>query len=242
MNMRAWFIVVGIVAMVALNGFLISTEHIQDLDIKKEVSVKRDLLDGLIYTSSYREQNLKDFGMNDSQVKRASKLFAKLEKKRTQLKARLLDSDQTLLTGVFCSNRQKNDAPPRYGAMRLLIEQEKGKRIVIDWQSRLDFELQAWSQSIDFERVYEETALVNPAKPDELLEAATVMSVYAILLKQESMLVAKDPPWGSALDGSWSLSKMEKEYLNPAVETEMINYLTLMHFLTELATEEGGLC
>ena len=231
-TLRAWLVLVGIVVMASLNAFLISNEHVETVLVEDYDVEYDDRLGDIVYSKSNRSQNLEAFGLSTDQVRESKKYFRRFEKMERQIKARLKNDETGMLPDTFCA--RTDEIRPRYAAIGFLILTEKGERIVWDPKVQNDFELQAWSSPYSFETIYEDIE-----KGRDELPSSTAMMVTAFMASAENDLIDRQEPWGRS-GRSWSWSTVQKrfaKYLNGTVE-----YLALMHYVTELANTEDGIC
>lgn len=236
MNLRSWLIVVGIIAMCILNVFLISNEHIEESIKKEMVGDYEDRYGNLIYTKAERENNLKDFGLDEQAIKRTLKQIGKYERRyKDNFPSRITESQELpLMAEIFCP-RDVKAVRPRYAAARLLIKEKNNKRMVIDPKIDTDLSEQTWTKSISFLDLYE-----NIEKTKDRPPYSTVMFIAALLTKNEELLSRREEPWGRTLNNSWNWNAVQEQY--PDVGAELINYFALMHLFTEIANDEKGVC
>jgi hypothetical protein len=83
---------------------------------------------------------------------------------------------------------------PRYGALRYIINEEKGRRQVVNLRRVSGIEAQDWYLLSSVGEVYREAELLDDRQPD-----ATVMAIAAILLAKESELLDHNAPWGRGI-------------------------------------------
>ena len=230
-TMRAWLVLVGILLMGSLNAFLISKEHIDDNRVEDNTVEYDDRLGDLVYSKGNRGTNLEAFGLNADQIKTAKKYFRRYEKMETQIRARLKKSD-TDLTGVFCSRTE--EIRPRYAAIEYLILEDNGDRIVWDPKANNSFNAQSWAAVVSLETIYED---IERSRAE--LEASTMMVVTAFVSKNEELLISRQEPWGRS-GRSWSWEDTQKQ-VGTAINRS-IEYLAIMHYVTELANGDEGIC
>ena len=60
----------------------------------------------------------------------------------------------------------------------------------------------------------------------------------ALLSKEEELLTKRLDPWGKGK--KWSWKSVLKQH--PDVETELVNYFSLMHAIVETAVRSEGIC
>ena len=232
MTIRSWLIAVGIVLMAGLNIFLISEEHIEDVMPEQDDIQYDDRLSDIVYSKSNREQNLMAYGLTESQVKKSGRYFRRYEKMERQIQGRLKTNVDVGLTDVFCARSE--DIRPRYAAMSILILTENGERIMWDPKSHNSFEVQAWSSPYSFEGIYEDIE-----KGRSELPASTAMVVTAFIVGAEEALISRQEPWGRS-NRSWDWETVQKQYA-PNMD-KVIRYLSIMHYVTELANADDGIC
>ena len=126
--MRAWLVLLGIFVMGGLNAFLISKEHIETVMVEDNDVEYDDRLGDLVYSKGNRASNLEAFGLSSDQISASKRYFRRYEKMETQIRARLKKSDDDL-TGYFV---QTEEIRTRYAALRYLILEDNGERIVWD--------------------------------------------------------------------------------------------------------------
>lgn len=235
LTFRSWMIVIGVLLAIILNGYVISDEHIEVTSQQEVVENYEDQLADVLYVEAERERNLGRFGFDEQLLRQANRQFKRLERYRPQLTAQLKDAeDQLLIAEIFCP-RDSSSVRPRYAAVRLLIKEEGGKRDVV--APRVDLKLveQEWSMTLPLLDIYE-----SIEKTKEDLSNSTAMVVAAFLTKNEEALIRRIEPWGRALDGSWDWEAVREKY--PKIEGQMVDYISLMHFMTEIANDEDGIC
>lgn len=232
MTIRSWLILVGIVLMAGLNVFLISNEHIETALPQNEEIEYDDRLSDLVYSKSNREQNLASFGLSSEQVKQSGKYFRRYEKMERQIGARLKNGDLAEYTRIFCARTE--DIRPRYAALGMLILMENGERIIWDPKEHNEFAFQAWASPYSFEGIYEDIE-----KGRSELPASTAMVVAAFVSGAEEGLISRQEPWGRS-GRSWSWETVQKQYEKHM--DKVVEYLSLVHYVTELANADEGIC
>ena len=66
------------------------------------------------------------------------------------------------------------------------------------------------------------------------------MGISSLLLGLEDDALDGHSPWSTGMMGTWGWSPLKKTY--PASEMLVIQYFSLMHYLTELANVRNGIC
>ena len=231
-TMRTWLILVGIVFMGGLNGFLISKEHVETAMVEDNEIEYDDRLGDLVYSKGNRESNLEAFGLNSEQIKQAKKFFRRYEKMESQIRARLKSSNEEDLSEVFCSRTE--EIRPRYAGLQYLILEEKSERVIWDPKANNSFEPQAWTAAISFETIYED---IEKGRTE--LPASTVMVTIAFVSGNENMVLSRQEPWGrSGRSWDWeTVQEQQATFLSRSVE-----YLAIVHFVTEVANGDDGIC
>lgn len=220
---------------VGVNGYLLSVEDISGVEQGSKQLIRAEDPLRISYVVGERENNMKTFGLDDAKAKQASKKVQDLQDDYGERLTVLLREagDPNQLADALCGETQ--DVRPRYGALRYIINEEKGRRQVVNLRRVSGIEAQDWYLLSSVGEVYREAELIDDRQPD-----ATVMAIAAILLAKESELLDHNAPWGRGIALQWSWDKVKKE--NAGIEERVIEYLATMHLLVELAQAEGGLC
>ncbi|MCK6525285.1 hypothetical protein L6R49_28100 [Myxococcota bacterium] len=220
---------------VGVNGYLLSVEDISGVEQGSKQLIRAEDPLRISYVSAERENNMKTFGLDEAKAKQAAKKVQDLQDDYGERLAVLLREagDPNQLADALCGETQ--DVRPRYGALRYIINEEKGRRQVVNLRRVSGIEAQDWYLLSSVGEVYREAELIDDRQPD-----ATVMAIAAILLAKESELLDHNAPWGRGIALQWSWDKVKKE--NAGIEERVIEYLATMHLLVELAQAEGGLC
>lgn len=235
MSFRFWLIVIGIVVTLILNGYLIQNEHVEVTAQQEVVENYEDQLADMLYLEPERERNLARFGFDEQMIRSANRQFKRMDRYKPQLTAQLKKvEDPVLLAEVFCP-RDSSVVRPRYAAVRLLIKEENGTRVVLSPKIDLELVEQDWSMTLPLLDIYE-----SVEKTKEDLPKSTVMVLAALLTQNEDALVRRLEPWGRALDGSWDWVAVTEKF--PKLEEDLIAYVVLMHLMTELSNDSDGIC
>ncbi|MEZ4318028.1 MAG: hypothetical protein R3F61_11010 [Myxococcota bacterium] len=234
MAWRPWIVVLALIVALMLNAALVYRERIPDLEVKETVALEDEPLRHMTYAANTRLQNFTEMGLDEELAQRAANLAAGLQSNRARYMKML--EDQALDVGdAFCPSSSK--LPQPYAAMRFLVLQEGGRRDVIDGHNALfQFEVQPW-----FEKeggalpVYNTMERTASRRLD-----ATLMGVSAVLLGREQEAVNQRGPWATGFLNGGSFSTIESE--SPAIRQTTAEYFALMHYITELANEQDGIC
>lgn len=231
-TMRTWLVLVGTLGMMGLNAFLISKEHVETVTAEEREIEYDDRLGDLVYSKGNRESNLEDFGLSGDQIKQSKKYFRRYEKMEKQIAARLKKSDEGNLRSVFCSRTE--EIRPRYAALEYLILEDNGQRVVWDPKANNSFEAQPWAAAISLETLYEDIE-----KGRSELPASTAMVVTAFVAGEEEQVISRQEPWGRS-NRSWDWDAVRSQYERK--QSLVVEYLSVLHFVTELANEDEGIC
>lgn len=238
MSLGALFILVGV------NGYLLYKEFtwheeykgIAPPEYERRITAnKGDPLQDLKPTKANRKVNLESMGLTPEMVKRALEKMEDLEETQGERFKILLDEvdPETELIDALCGQTQ--DVRPRYGALRLLVEDVEGRRMPIKLARATGLKRQAWSKVAPIDEVYKQAELGEERQPD-----ATLMGVASILLSREPDLLEGRRPFGRSLASSWSWKTVVSE--SPGIEERAVDYFVLMHLAWEYSAGAGGLC
>ena len=230
-TMRAWLVLLGIFVVGGLNAFLISKEHIETVMVEDNDIEYDDRLGDLVYSKGNRATNLEAFGLSSDQVSASKRYFRRYEKMETQIRARLKKSDEDL-TGVFCSRTE--EIRPRYAALRYLILEDNGERIVWDPKTNYTFNAQSWAAVISFETIYEDIERGRTELP-----SSTIMVATAFVSGNEDLLISRQEPFGRS-GRSWDWAEAQQQFGSSLKRS--IEYLSLLHYITEIANGDDGIC
>lgn len=230
-TMRAWLVLLGIFVMGGLNAFLISKEHIETVMVEDNDIEYDDRLGDLVYSKGNRSSNLEAFGLSSDQISASKRYFRRYEKMETQIRARLKKSDEDL-TEVFCSRTE--EIRPRYAALRYLILEDNGERIIWDPKANYTFNSQSWAAVISFETIYEDIERGRTELP-----SSTIMVATAFVSGSEDLLISRQEPFGRS-GRSWDWVEVQKQFGSSLKRS--IEYLSLLHYVTEVANGDEGIC
>lgn len=245
MSPRLLVAVLALVSMAGLTGFLVYLEITPDGSgvnriapaERKPRTIKEttDPLFDMRYSSAERKTNLGRMGLSDDLITKIELRIRRLEDREKQRLVQSIDDaeDPKDLTAALCG--RTSDLRPRYGALRFLVEEDRGTRRAVDLRRLTRLERQEWSRADLIGEVYRQLELTDGRKPD-----APLMGVAAILLKKENDALQGLSPWDRTNFGSWSWDDLKAEH--PGIEERTIDYFALMHLVVEIAQAEGGLC
>ena len=115
------------------------------------------------------------------------------------------------------------------------MKEEIDRRDAIDAERLKLFEEQDWFATAPVDAVYTHLELTEGRRSD-----ATLMGVAALLMSKEDDALDGHSPWSTGLMGSWGWAPLRKQF--PGAEMRVIQYFSLMHYLTELANTRDGIC
>lgn len=200
----------------------------------KHLMKATDPLADIVYVVSKREENFKKFGLDEEATKKAIKSVKDLAnddgnvKMITTFIEEIDDLDR--LSDALCLGEP---VPPRYSALAYLIKEEGGRRDTIRLGRVTRLEREDWAVSGRIEEVFAEVEMAKVREPD-----ATLMGIAAILTNHEMDVFEKTAPWGTK--SRWSWEKVKEN--NPGIESRVIDYLAMMHFVMEVVTANDGFC
>ena len=237
MNWRPWIVLTALMVAVITNAALLLTE--EELKGQEKGAIDRsesfDELRSLTYTAANRGENFMKFGLTGKQAQAASKRSGRLMKSRRDRLEKALTEGQTDLSGVFCPGSEDR-LPERYEALGYLVKQDGDRRNVVPGEKVGFLERQEWFDVSGAGDLYDALDAKKTRKND-----ATVMVLAAVLLNKEREALAEEAPWSPTLGvGQWGWRPLQKKY--PKATDMVIDYLSLMHVLTELSRGSGGIC
>ncbi len=237
MNWRPWIVLTALIIAVVSNAAFILTEEELKPDEKGDIKKGEtyDELRLLTYTASNRRDNFKRFGLNSKQAQMAARRASRLVKDQRDRLNKALSDGQTELSGVFCAG-SADRLPERYEALGYLVTQDGDRRGVLSGGRVVYLQKQEWFDVSGVGDLYDTLDAKKTRKRD-----ATVMVLAAVLLNKEQEAFEEEPPWSPALGvGQWGWRPLQKQY--PKATEMVIDYVALMHVLTELARGSGGIC
>jgi hypothetical protein len=210
---------------------LLLKERIPTRQAAADVTTADERLKNLSYVAGTRRANLQQMGMSAELAEDTAKNYARFAR-QTEKFERLIEEQATELTSILCPSQ----LPQPYAAMAILVFEENGTRYVVDPVTLRQFERQPWFDASLVPTLYE----AYEKTPNRRAEA-TLMAVSAALLGMEEPALDGRSPWSRGVIGSWGFSRLESR--QPKIRQLVIEYFSLMHFLTELANDPNdGIC
>ena len=237
MNARSISVVVAACVLIAVNLYLIKIERIApsaDAAISELHAVDR-LLDTR-FVRANRQSNFESFGMSPEMAAEAVQHTGHLEDlHKEKLRMVMADApDPIALADALCG--QTRQVRPRYGALRLLVEERGGGRRPLNLKRFTSFTKQDWASVSSIDAVYNQLELSSDRHED-----ATLMGIAAILTSQEQRVLDHMKPWGRGLAlGTWDWSAVKSEF--GGVRELLVTYFATMHLVVEVAVAEDGIC
>jgi len=235
MSWRPWVVVFALITALTLNAALVWQERIPDLEVTEIVDLEDEPLRHMTYSASNRMQNFLEMGMDEDLAQRTANMAAALQPNRKRYK-KMLEEQALDVSIAFCPSSSK--LPQPYSALRFLVLKDGERRVVIDGYNQLlyQFEEQGW-----FEKEGAALPVYNTLeRTKRRRQDATLMGVSAVILAREQEAVNSQGPWATGFLRGGGFSTLESEA--PAIRQKASEYFALMHYLTELANEQDGIC
>lgn len=227
---RPWIIISLLIVAVLIDALLVVNERLPLKPTETELSSSNERLKNIQYTSGTRRANFEVMGMSPDLANDTANQFSRFAKQTEKFK-QLLDEQSSELFSVLCPS----ELPQPYSALAYLVYEENGTRYVVEPDTLRQFERQPWFDASLVPALYNEFER-TPNRRNE----ATIMAISAVLLNREGAALDGESPWSRSALGSWGFARLEKR--EPKVRRLVIEYFALMHFLTELANTEKGIC
>ncbi len=234
MNWRPWIIAAGMFGAIVVNSALLWFERIDPPEGAAGVTdVVRDPLLDLKFGPGHRLKNLKDMtGGNEKIANAAAGKIKKLQKREDFYREKIKEYSDEVSTAL-CPG---SGLPQRYAVLAIIVEQDGERKKVLQANQITYFETREWWADSLVPQVYDALELDVSRKGD-----ATLMGLSGILAGQEELIMNSEAPFNYQGIGWWSWDGVLKRW--PDVESRVVDYLALMHFLVEIATDvEGGIC
>ncbi|MEQ1570098.1 MAG: hypothetical protein ABMA64_30975 [Myxococcota bacterium] len=232
MTWRPWVIAtLGGLALL-LNVALLQTERIPREERVDETRAEYDKeLRAMQYLASQRRANFEKFGMTYEMAEASAGHIGRFEKQRDRF-AGMLEQQAAELGDALCPS---DGLPQPYASLAYLVTEENQLRRVVDWSTLQRFERASWFDQSLVPALYNQFERVEGRRSE-----ATLMAVSAALLRREGSALDGESPWATGLTGTFGFSRLVRR--EPRVEQLAIEYFGLMHFLTEVANGDGGIC
>lgn len=231
MTWRPWVVAAALFAAFMFNAVLVFNERLPKVKSGQEVEVVDEILRHVVYTPTTRRNNFKTMGMSEDLADKTAKQIERYGRKEKAFKTLL--SEQATSVGVaFCPGM---DLPQPYAALMFLVYEENERRDVIDPERLKEFEEQEWHVTAPIRAIYSHFELTAGRYED-----ATLMGVSAILMQREDDALDGYAPFSTGLLGNRGWGSLKSEH--PRAEMTVIQYFSLMHYLTELANTRDGIC
>ncbi len=231
MTWRPWIVSALLVIAILVNGVLLVQEKLPGAATGPALTKLDERLRHISYPPTARRKNFKEMGMDDD----LANVVANRIDKHQRLQARfvkLLAKQQAKIGDAFCST---TGLPQPYSALRFLVEEENDERRVVHTERLLHFEEQPWFRLAPVQAVYDHVELHGNRRAD-----ATLMGIAGILLGREKDVLDDIAPWKGGVFEAWGYQRLQREH--PRVQKLVIDYFSLMHYLTELANSPRGIC
>jgi len=231
MRWRPWILSLALLGAVLFNVVLMAQERLPSTQEGPQVEDVEEVLKHLQYAPTSRRSNLIAMGMSEDLAEATATQIDRY-KRLEPLFNELLTEQASDVGRAFCPS---SGLPQPYAAMKFLVTGEDANRDVVDVQRLKLFEAQPWYDLTPVSPVYNKFELTSGRRKD-----ATLMGVSALLIGKEEDALDGQSPWSTGLVGSWGWAPLRKTY--PASEILVIQYFSLMHYLTELANVRNGIC
>ena len=231
MSWRPWVILGLLFVAFVANSVLVFWEKVPAPNQGPEVVRVDERLRHLQYLPTSRRNNFKEMGFDDELADACASMIDRYKGKKQKFTTMLTDHAAEV-GDAFCPSDR---VPQPYAALRYLVIEENERRDVIDPERLIVFEEQPWYPIAPVDAVYNQLERTDGRKAD-----ATLMGVSALLLGRESDALDGNAPWSTGLMGTWGFTKLKRE--NPSIQVMVLQYFSLMHYLTELANTKEGIC
>ena len=237
MNWRPYIVAGCLVTVLGVDGFLAASEDIQGTqEMKSHNVLDQDPLYDLVYVPTNRLENLRRYGLSDSDAEDAQRRVNRLDEDWSNaVKSLLKDAPEPDSLAASLCGLGSRGLPPRWAAMDFLVEVKDGKLQVINLSDYAVIESQGWFSERRVRSVYDRTERRASRQDD-----ATRMGLAAVFAGKHEQLLLGESPWGSGLFGGWDWEEAAKQ--NPGVKGSVYDYLALMHLTVELAQASKGIC
>ncbi len=233
MTWRPWVIVLALFTSFVLNLVLVVQEIVPTAELGEEVERIDEPLKHVSYVAGMRRANFEEFGMDSKLADTTANLIANYGRAHGKRLEAMLEEQGPAVSRAFCSIGG-DQVPQPYAAMQFIVQEENGRRDVIPVGDLLEFEPQPWFEKTPVRSVYQKMEVRRDRRAD-----ATVMGVGALLASREADAIGQRSPFqvGLMVGGFDAVTRD-----TPRVRQVAIEYFALMHYLTEVANKEGGIC
>ena len=222
--------------MVAMvwNAVLLVQERIPLPQKKAEVIKSEEKLRKVQYIERNRRKAFIDMGMSDELADATAKWMEQYRKHEKVMVAAMTKQGAEI-GDAFCPS---TGLPQPYTVMKYIVEEENKKRRVISPERLRRFETQPWYATSPVESIYNVYELdQNPAQD------ATLIAISSILVSKELDAIEGNPPFAKGLFGAVGRSRFQRlEKDHPRIRATVIEYFSLMFFLTMHANSDRGIC
>ncbi|HHO51121.1 MAG TPA: hypothetical protein ENK18_09695 [Deltaproteobacteria bacterium] len=228
---RPWVVAGLLIVGILVNAALLVFERLPTREVIETSKKYDEPLRGLQYLAGSRRSNFQVMGLEFEMAEAAAGRISRFQQRQARF-LKMLDEQAAEVVDVFCPG----ELPQPYAALAYLVEEENGIRRVIDAGTLTRFERQPWYDLDGLTpRLYEHFELTESRKAE-----ASLMAVSAVLLSREEDALSGRSPWSLGLVGGWGFSRLSSK--EPRIQVLAIEYFALMHFLTELANTQTGIC
>jgi hypothetical protein len=230
---RPWAVLVALFTSFAVNLVLVSQERLPEADAGEEVERIDEPLRHVLYSPGQRRANFEEFGMDPKLADTTASLIANYGRAHGKRLEAMLEEQAPAVSRAFCAISGEV-VPQPYAAMQFLVREENGRRDVLPVGDLLEFEPQPWFDKTPVNSVYQKMEVRKDRRAD-----ATLMGVSSLLAAREADAIGQRSPFqvGLMVGGFDAVTRD-----TPRVRQVAIEYFALMHYLTELANKEGGIC
>lgn len=231
MSWRPWIVAAAMFAVVLVNLVLVLQERLPAAVAGPEVARVDEVLQHLQYLPTTRRTNFKEMGMSDELADATAKYVDRYGRKQAAFSA-LLGEQAALVGNAFCPG---TSLPQPYAALQFLVLETNEVRDPVDPEQLREFEEQPWFATSPVQAVYNHFEMTEGRYAD-----ATLLGVSAILVGKEDDALSGYTPFATGIMGARGWAPLKKAH--PRIEMVVIEYFSLMHYLTELANTRDGIC
>lgn len=231
MTFRPWVVAGLLIVGLLVNVALLVFERLPTLDAIETVTKYDEPLRNLQYLAGSRRSNFQVMGLEFDMAEAAASHISRFQQRQPRF-LKMLDEQAAEVVDVFCPS----ELPQPYAALAYLVQEENGVRRVVETSTLTRFERQPWYDLDGLTPgLYDHFERTENRKAE-----ATLMAVSSVLLNREEDALSGRSPWSLGLVGGWGFARLSNK--EPRVRVLAIEYFALMHFLTELANTQTGIC